>query len=566
MIRMFEQHKIRFQKELEGYWEFMPAATEELPLRYDYKMYVPGCWENDIRFNGYRGIGVFRRKIFLDENTNLRLNFKGVSHTAHVYFDGEKIKKHYNAYTEFSKIVQNVKKGEHELTVVVDNRFTEESALHVPNDYYCYGGLTRPVIIEKVPEVFIKHIHFTPYQHENAWKAKIDVFIENITDNAVNIKAKIRFDMKDCGVPEYETFAEVNPGEEKVISAVINFENVQAWSPSNPKLYLVEANLFIDGDENPADDLIERVGFRSIQVEGYDIKLNGEKIFLKGFNRHEDHPAAGCAIPTQLMTTDLYLMEDMGANTVRTCHYPNDERFLDMCDERGMLVWEENHARGFSLEQMKHPYFEQQCKDCIDEMITSHYNHPSIVIWGILNECASDTEEGRLMYEKQFRQIKSMDASRPLTFASCKHFKDICLDMVDIVSDNLYFGWYNESRRKDEIEKDYQEELSWINSTAGRGKPIIISEFGAGGIYGTHSPYAPKWSEERQNEILDNQLSIYLNRPEIVGALIWQFCDCRVTEEKWSLRRPRTMNNKGVVDEYRRPKLAYTTVKKHFGE
>ena len=99
----------------------------------------------------------------------------------------------------------------------------------------------------------------------------------------------------------------------------------------------------------------------------------------------------GAAIPYPLMVQDMELMIDMGANMVRTSHYPNDERFLDLCDERGIFVWEENHARGLNLQQMQHPNFQQQCEDCNREMVINHYNHPSLIIWAILNECASDT-------------------------------------------------------------------------------------------------------------------------------------------------------------------------------
>ncbi len=87
------------------------------------------------------------------------------------------------------------------------------------------------------------------------------------------------------------------------------------------------------------------------------------------------------------MVADLDLIEDMGMNAIRTTHYPYDGRFLDLCDERGIYVWEENHARGLGLEQMSHPLFVQQCENCNREMVEHHYNHPSIIIWGILNEC-----------------------------------------------------------------------------------------------------------------------------------------------------------------------------------
>ena len=170
----------------------------------------------------------------------------------------------------------------------------------------------------------------------------------------------------------------------------------------------------------------------------------------------------------------------MGGNAVRTSHYPNDQIFLDLCDEKGILVWEENHARGLSEEQMRNPNFDRQCADCIDEMIRAHFNHPSILIWGILNECASETEYGRACYERQFAQIKRLDPSRPTSFASCKHYKDLCMDLPDIISYNIYPLWYVNRSTEDYLITLYD----WVQTTEGAGKPFLITEIGAGGIYG----------------------------------------------------------------------------------
>ena len=235
-------------------------------------------------------------------------------------------------------------------------------------------------------------------------------------------------------------------------------------------LYLLNTVLYCDG--LAIDDLIERVGFRTVKVEGKKILLNGEEIYFKGFNRHEDHPTFGCAIPLQLMAHDMQLMLDTGANAVRTCHYPNDERFLDLCDENGVLVWEENHARGLSLEKMQNVNFDKQCADCIDEMVVNHYNHPSIIIWGILNECASDAVEGREKFKKQFEQLRSLDMTRPKSFATCRHFTDICLDLPDILSVNLYPLWYDDSEPIEQLEK----EKKWMEDAAGCDKPFLITE------------------------------------------------------------------------------------------
>ena len=315
------------------------------------------------------------------------------------------------------------------------------------------------------------------------------------------------------------------------------------------------------GIESPIDDFIDRVGFRTVSISGQKLLVNGKEVKLRGFNRHEDHPAFGAAIPFQQMVNDLELMIDMNSNIVRTCHYPNDERFLDLCDEKGIFVWEENHARGLSFAKMQNPNFVKQCEDCNREMVQYHFNHPSIIIWGILNECCSFTEEGRVYYKEQLEQIRSMDQSRPLTFASCHPFKDMCLDLVDIVSFNIYSGWYNSSDTNEHYENFYE----WAQTAGGANKPYIVSEFGGAAIYGLREPTRVKWTEERQADILEDNLSVYCNRPEVVGAIIWQFCDCRVTEEgEFYKTRPGTRNNKGVVDKYRRPKLSYYTVQKWF--
>lgn len=372
----------------------------------------------------------------------------------------------------------------------------------------------------------------------------------------MNFLAKQMGEVKN--IEELSCCKTITAGEELVCETEVFFDGIQSWSSKYPNLYLFKLVLSMSG--RPEDDYIDRVGFREVRIEGKDILVNGEKIYLKGFNRHEDYATVGCAIPLQLMVQDMDLMQEMNANAVRTCHYPNDERFLDLCDERGMYIWEESHARGFGLERMQNPNFDVQCRDCIDEMIGNHFNHPSIIIWGILNECASETEEGREKYARQYAQIRNLDSSRPTTSATCRHLKDICLDLPDIVSFNMYSGWYKDVS----IEETNERELDWIQKSGGNGKPVIVSEFGAAAIYGFRNRSHCKWSEERQADIIRENLEVYMKNESIGGVFVWQFADCRVTEQEWFATRARCHNNKGVVDEYRRPKLAFDTVKEMF--
>lgn len=578
MIRLFDTHYIRKTQELDGMWFFSMEGFDK-----SYQMPVPGCWEQHPDFLKYRGKGTYTKKVYIDQKTNLRLEFKGVSHTADVYFDGEKISHHYNAFTPFSAIVKEVEKGLHEIKVEVDNTFGEHSALHIPNDYYTYGGITRPVALEQLADVYVKQLHFTPMLQDGIWKAKIEVTLCNLSEKTMQVALSCELENPTSATAERSQINSVQDAPEELQNCINEnvmraemvelagdseqtfyfeqtFADVESWSGQNPKLYFLNTTLSVNGEV--VDDLIERVGFRQVEVKGTQIYLNGEKMYLKGFNRHEDYATVGCAIPLQLMVQDMDMMQEIGSNAVRTCHYPNDERFLDLCDERGMLVWEENHARGLKLPDMLNPNFEQQCEDCIREMIENHYNHPSIVIWGILNECASETEEGRRMYKKQYEQIKSLDTSRPTTSATCRHFTDICLDLPDVVSFNMYSGWYKNCP----VDERNTQQIEWIREAGGADKPIIVSELGAAAIYGYRDRARVKWSEERQADIIRENLEVYMTDENITGVFIWQFADCRVTDddEVWFATRARSHNNKGVVDEYRRPKIAYDVVKELF--
>lgn len=560
MLRLFPTNEIRQVIELDGDWDFEPTEqADHIPDTYHYRLPVPGCWEMHPKLQTYRGQGVYRRTIHVpDRQAAVRLIFKGVSHTARVFFDGTEVAQHYNAYTPFtSRLIPNIEAGEHEIVVMVDNAFHPESKLHIANDYYTYGGIIRPACIEYMQPVYIERLQFTPGYENGQWQATVSAVVTNTSSTS----ARIQLEGMLGDTPLSFDSTEVLAGATAIISTVRNFPNAAAWSNSSPTLYKLHVQLFRDGEKTASDDLIERVGFRSVTTANGRIQVNGEDIVLKGFNRHEDHPMVGASFPYQLMVQDMELMLEAGSNAVRTSHYPNDERFLDLCDERGIYVWEENHARGLQIEHMRDPKFQEQCLVCNEEMVHNHINHPSIIIWGILNECASNTPEGREMYKEQLEQIRGMDQSRPLTYATHHREHDICFDLADIISFNLYPQWYTDEDPGELVDRA----KGWAEALGGSGKPIIMSEFGGDGFYGMRDSSRVRGTEERQADIIERNLAAYTSRPYISGMFIWQFCDCRVVEDLgWLFSRAGTQNSKGIVDKYRRPKLAFDVVKKYF--
>lgn len=552
MVRLFETHKIRPARELTGrLWRFRTLDNSPACER---QVLVPSCWETYPGLGAYRGRAEYETEF--EASGNIRIECKGVSHYAVVSVDGTEVARHYNAYTPFSFCVRNLPAGPHTLRITADNSFRDEYSLNIPNDYMSYGGISRPVVLEQVGELLIEWVHITPLRRDGGrWLFCAELSCRNLAEETRCTDVRLTVGDTEYFLPDRSC----PPGESTISFGELAIDGAEEWSPENPALYSVCAQLEQNGAA--VDDLCDRVGFRTVTTDGCRLLLNGKPVRIKGVCRHEDHPQYGCALPLQAIAADLRCILDLGANSVRTTHYPNDELFLDLCDELGILVWEENHARGLDEQQMRNPLFEPQCEQVIREMILSHYNHPCIYIWGILNECASDSVYGRTCYEQQYQLIQSLDPNRPYSSASCKFGSDICQDLESVHSWNMYPYWYEDDTASERL----AALDAWLHQKLpNEKKPILVTEIGAGGIYGFRDSTGDYWSEELQAEILRKQLTETFAYENCIGLYIWQFCDIRVTKELWGKRRPRNRNNKGLVDEYRRPKLAFQVAKQIF--
>lgn len=204
------------------------------------------------------------------------------------------------------------------LEIKVDNRFHENSALHLPNDYMSYGGISRGVMVEQLQSAYFEYAHVKTIRRNDRWfinlKAAISVLKkERLRDKKVI--AKVTIDNQT-----FEWNIRIDEKDNYELNTVLEMEDVLEWNPESPNLYQMVLQLFVEDDI--IDDLIERFGFREVRISENNILLNGKKLRIKGVCRHEDHPDYGCALPYGAIYHDLVLIQQMGANSIRTVRYP----------------------------------------------------------------------------------------------------------------------------------------------------------------------------------------------------------------------------------------------------
>lgn len=550
-MRLFKVSKSRQTQSLDGLWKFVidphsKGETEkwyhDFPDNHDI-ICVPGCWNCTPEYFKYEGKAWYKTIFKADQDTYV-LMFDSVLYDAEIYIDGKKVASHYGGFTQFT--VNGTGKGEHVLVVAVDNTHNDTNTIPLSQvDWYHYGGIAGSVSLDCFESAYIKTHKISYILDGNYAKGNVSFFIEG--DYRGN--AEIIFDGKQIAKFHAETgsnFVEVD------------FGNIERWDIENPKLYNVEIVI-------GCDDLTERIGFRTIETSGKDILLNGRKIKLKGINRHNEHPDFGFAVPFSIMKRDADIIKDMGCNIIRGSHYPNPPEFLDYMDQTGMLFWEEIPMWGYNETALSDPLTLQRGLNMHKEMIERDYHHPSIIIWGLHNEIFTETKPGYEITKTFSHFVRESDSTRLVTYASNRPYTDKSLEFADIVSMNIYPGWYGGHDVKKESRDMLDKLLAHLKETGNDNKPFIASEFGGGAVYGEKSLYKAKWTEDYQAELLKELIEYFSNHEAVSGQIVWQFCDMRSSFEM-EIFRPRSFNNKGVLDEYRRPKSGYYVVKKMYNE
>jgi len=561
MHRTFETTTERRQRTLDGQWEFLTDPENEgydadyresFPTEAADRLSVPSSWNAHTEYADYVGPAWYRRTFETRTEGSRLFTFHGVARDATVYLDGEEVASHEGGYTAFTALARHLDAGEHELVVRADNTRREDTLPRDGADWFPHGGIHREVVVETVPDVYLRNLAVDYDLYGDEATVEAEVTLHNVGPRPA--EPDLTVSVGEASVTEP---VEVYGMDAATVTVALDVEDVDRWAPEDPTLYEVGARLHgeqADGREGDtfADDLRDRIGFRTVSTSGREILVNGEPVEIAGVNRHEDHPEWGSAQPLRVQERDLDLIRRAGCNAVRCSHYPNHPRFLDLCDEAGVLVIEEIPM--WQVDASTVVASRERAQRTLMEMIERDRHHPSIFAWSLSNECAN--EESTVA--DATRQLKwaadGVDGSRLITAASNTDFEgetDGVFEFCDFLSVNAYWGWYRDG--------DWGEFLDGIADDYGE-KPIVVTEFGAGAVPGDRTHEARKWSESYQADLLGDCVDLFRERGDVAGFTVWQFCDT-LTNPEQAMTRPRTRNNKGVLDEYRRPKEAYRVLR-----
>ncbi len=469
---------------------------------------LPHTWNAEDGQDGgndyYRGTCWYRRALTADETAGARvfLELGGANHSAAVYLNGQLLTTHEGGYSTFRVELTDHLAETNLLEISVDNSDSDR-VYPQKADFTFYGGLYREVRLISVPEE-----HF-----------------ELLKDGTPGIKVTPVVDLeKKTATVTVETWHNgrsvditVN-GETKTVERCAEFviENVHLWDGvDDPYLYTAAARL-VSGDE-----ISTRFGCRVFACDAQKgFFLNGRSYPLRGVSRHQDRKGKGNALSYADHAADMAIIRELGANTLRLAHYQHAQAFYDLCDETGIVVWAEIPYITMHMQNGR-----QNTLDQMRELITQCYNHPSIAVWGLSNEITAASPVNEDLLENHRLLIEpcpKMDPTRLTTMANVfmLEIDSPILEIPDINSYNLYFGWYlGELEQTDEFFDEYHAKYP--------DRVIGFSEYGADANPAFHSsrPEKGDYTEEYQALYHEHMLRMIQARPWLWATHVWNLFD-----------------------------------------
>ncbi len=359
-------------------------------------------------------------------------------------------------------------------------------------DFWRLTGIAREVYLYATPKSRIKDVYITPDLVNNYKDGTLAVKVSTEKASGSTVKIELKDKSGKTIISENTKVASSGIVEKNFVVT-----NPLKWTAETPNLYLLYVSL-LNSKGNVTEVIPQNVGFRKVEIKGQTFYVNGTAILIKGVDRHELDPDGGYVVSKERMIQDIQVMKRMNVNAVRTCHYIDDPRWYDLCDEYGLYLTAEanieSHGMGYNEETLaKNPLYEKAHLERNEHNIFLNKNHPSIVVWSLGNEAGYGPA-----FEKSYDLVKSYDPSRPVQYERACFERDA--NGLIIGKTDIYCPMYD----------SYEKCMKYMKTP--NAKPLIQCEY-AHAMGNSQGGFKEYWDMYRK----------YF--PKMQGGYIWDFVD-----------------------------------------
>jgi beta-glucuronidase len=534
----------------DGYFMNGKQAPGGEPVEYDFRkspiLQVPGDWNTQREsLFFYEGPLWYERDFSYERKPETRvfIHVGAANYRSQVWLNGKKVCEHEGGFTPFDcEAGDALREGENHVVIVVDNTRLADGVPTQQTDWWNYGGLTREVSLVEVPEQFI-----------DDFDLHLKRGSQNIIEGWIHIDGALPDAQATVRIQELNVDETAKVGADGRATFCFEARELERWSPDHPRLYRVH---LCAGQDNLHDEM----GFRTIEVRGTEILLNGSPIFLRGVSIHAEAPyRTGRACNDEDMRILLGWVRELGGNFVRLAHYTHDERMTRLADRMGMLVWSEIPV--YWAVEFDNPVVLAKAEEQLQAMIRRDRDKASVVLWSVANE--TPMRPARLEFLKRLiAQTREQDPTRLVTAAllvradgRTKIIDDPLGEALDVIGFNEYIGWYEQT-------PEDADKTAW---KVGYDKPLIVSEFGGDAKFGLRGDPDTRWTEEYQAKLYRHQLNMLKGIAQLRGMSPWILMDFR------SPRRPLPgiqdfFNRKGLISDQGEKKEAFYVLQAAYKE
>ena len=524
--------------------DFVEYSFEDGPI-----LHVPGDFNTQLPELTYEEGTVWYKKSFeysLKPHKRLFLYFGAVNYRADVYLNGKKLGSHEGGFTPFQfELTDSIKDGNNAIVVKVNNQRQRDGLPALGFDWFNYGGITRSVLLVETNSSFIEDYFIQLKKHSDK---EISGWVRV---NGSHAPETIRIRIPELNL-DYKTVSDTSG------MAPVQFTHeIGLWSPGKPKLYKVII-------QSQSDSIVDDIGFRNIEVNGTRILLNGQLIFLKAVNIHEESPfKAARAYSEKDARTLLNWAKELGCNLVRLAHYPHNENMVRLAEKMGLMVWDEIPV--YQNIEFSSPGLMPKMDLMMKEMIRRDRNRCGVIIWSLSNETSPSLPSRTDALIEISNRCRSEDSTRLITSVindqryenQSMHVWDTLYRYFDIMAINEYLGWYVPWQGK-------PADTKWQFVCQ---KPVFISEFGGEAKFGNQmgdKEEANSWREEYQEQIYKDQISMFKTIPNLAGVCAWILVDYRSPVRMQPVYQ-KGYNRKGLLSDQGEKKKAWFVLN-HFYE